>query len=309
MNIKYGFLIGCIAVLLVAACSEDQIIKLPASSVSIEGYSDQNDTLVNEMEVLTDSIITVKLSATLSGQEAVANHFVSFAVDTSKMAFYRNKYGDALVLPSSSYFFVKSECQITKGSTLSDAMELNIVQETLLRPYATFVLPIVIESVDGRQDAVAPEEVMYLVFKAGKALFISKAEWTIVDATEMGEGIGVPESAIDNDETTYWQTGVTAGVAPPYFIEIDFATEVTFSAVSIAKIPPPYGSILKGQLEVSLDGITWTDLGTYEYTEQGDRLIETGIATARYMRINILDVAPLFGVYYPLYVSEITLIP
>lgn len=293
-----------------AACSEDEITELPASSIGISGYSSQNDTLVTEMEVLTDSIITIKLNATLHENEATDNHYVRFAVDTSKIASYRNKYGEAFVLPSTSYFFVKPECQITKGSTLSDEIELNIVQQTLLRPYSTFVLPLVIETVDGNPKSVNPGEVMYLVFKAGRALFISKAEWEIVDATDIETGPGVPNNAIDNDEGTFWQAGSTVGAVPPYFIEIDFANEIVFTAISITNFHPVFGSILEGQIEVSLDGDIWSDLGTYQYTEQGDRLIETGITSARYIRLNISKVEPVFGgLFNPLYISEITLIP
>ncbi len=312
MNKKYGFLVCCFIVLLFAACSKDSITELSTGSVSIQGYSSTTDTLVKEMPLVTDSVITFKLGAMLNGQPATSDHYIRFAVDTSKIALYREKYGDAFLLPDISYFFFKSDCYIRAGSTLSDSIAMNIVQENSLRPYSTYVLPLVIQSVNGQKNAVAPGEVMYLVFKAGKASVIGKAEWKIVSVSSEWEP-GMAVEAIDNILTTGGWASDPYGSMPQNIV-IDFGYPVTFSAVTdhprYYEIGQQGGVPTKVKIELSMDGTSWTDKGTFDLEHLEEQVIDMGgECTAQYMRFTVLEATLMFGAYEAVYLTEIGLNP
>lgn len=301
---KYGFLVGCITMLLFAACSDDTESFLADASVSIQNYT-TTDVVVNELPVVEDEIITVNLKAQLNNQVAKKDHHVRFAVDDTKIYLYRNKYGDALLLPYTSYYFYKSSCHILKGEALSDDIELYIVQETLLRAYSTYVLPLVIETVDGDTDGVVPNEVMYLVLETGKASNISKAEWQVTSVShENGSSYG--SNAIDDDTETYWDTSLFD--SPPYSIVIDFGYEIAFSGVTCMPSRDSYAYPTQTQIEFSLDGSTWEDKGTFDLEYAEEQFMDTGISTSRYMRFTVLDVADYYG-FKPLRLDEIGLRP
>ncbi len=312
MNKKYGFLVCCFIVLLFAACSKDSITELSTGSVSIQGYSSTTDTLVKEMPLVTDSVITFKLGATLNGQSATNDHYIRFAVDTSKIALYRSKYGDATLLPNCSYFFYKSDCYIREGSSLSDSVEMNIVQENSLKGFTTYVLPMVIQSVDGQKNAVAPGEVMFLVFEAGKSSVISKAEWEIVSVSSEWEA-GMAVQAIDNVITTGGWASDPYGSMPQNIV-IDFGYATTFSEVTdhprYYEIGQQGGVPTKVKIELSMDGISWTDKGTFDLEHSEEQVIDMGgECTAQYMRFTVLEATLMFGAYEAVYLSEIGLNP
>ncbi|MDD7886791.1 DUF1735 domain-containing protein [Flavivirga sp. 57AJ16] len=305
MNKKSRFIFCCITVMLLVACSEDDIPNLvESSSVSIQNYI-TTDVIVNELPVVEDVIIPVNLKAQLNNQTAKQDLHVRFAVDESKTQLYRNKYGDAFLLPYTSYNFFKSNCHIREGETLSDDIELYIVRESLLRPYSTYVLPLVIKSVDGEKHDVTPGEVMYLVLKTGKSSIISKNEWKVVDVSHESSG-GPARFAIDDNLDTIWSSDIFD--SPPYSIEIDFGYAITFSGVTCTPGLLSFAYPTQTQIEFSEDGSTWVDKGTFDLAVAEQQLMDTGISTARYMRFTVLDVAP-FAIYTPLSLKEIGLEP
>lgn len=304
MHKKYGFLIGCVAVLLLVACNNDTETILADASVSIQNYT-ITDVIVNELPVLEDEIITVNVKAQLNNQTAKKDLHVRFAVDETKIYLYRNKYGDALLLPYKAYYFYKSNCHILKGETLSDDIELYIVQESLLRAYTTYVLPVVIQTVDGDTDGITPDEVMYIVLETGNADNISKAEWQVVSVSHE-DGTLYGSNAIDDDTETNWGTSLFD--SPPYSIVIDFSSEIAFSGVTCMPGSLTLGCPTQVQIELSDDGSTWEDVGTFDLEPAETQLIDTGINSAQYMRFTALEVVSYYG-YTPLKLSEIGLEP
>ncbi len=99
-------------VLWLTACSKDNApAPLPEGSVVFQ-QAIEKDTIEIPLSILKDSAVVVALKAKLSGTTAAADHWVSFSVDTTKIADYRSRFGNATMMPSGSYFFTGRWCAL-----------------------------------------------------------------------------------------------------------------------------------------------------------------------------------------------------
>jgi hypothetical protein len=176
---KAYIVIFCSLIVMLTACrKQNESTGLPNGSISFQ-YAVGKDTIQMPVSILSDSALVIKFTAALSGSTSSSDHWVNFAIDTTKISAFRAKYGAAVLLPGSSYFFYKPTTRLPAGASVSDPAQVNIVQETKLTEYTTYVLPVVIRSVDGKSEGAATGRVVYLVFKTGKPAFINKTGWTI----------------------------------------------------------------------------------------------------------------------------------
>lgn len=308
MKKTYGFLYCCI-MLLLAACSKDKPVVpvLPTDGISIQGL-DLSDTLERRAEILRDQVTIIGLKA-LSKSVVASGVDVRFGVDTSKMEIYRAKYGNATVLPSTAFYFYKPDCRIPAGSTVSDSVKLNLVKQTSLNPYTTYVLPVTIRSVNGQEEGIAPGQVLYLVIKTGKSSF----NLTVVSfSSQTLPGNGV-SNVVDGLPDSYWSSSL--GLNMPQYFTVDFGTATPFSAISYQY---PIRNVLIGayptqiKIELSTDGTTWTDKGTFNQANppaQAVQIIPVSNTTARYMRFTVLAAQPVFGSRQGVFISDLTLVP
>lgn len=296
MNRIYSFIFLFAITAFIACKKEAQKVMLAKASVTLEALS-RADTLQQELGVVKDSIVTLNFKAKLNGEPSAGDHIVTFKVDTTFLNAYRAKYGNALLLPYTNYLFYTSQARIPAGSTLSEPIQLNLVSQTTLRPESIYVLPIVIKNVDGEQNAIAPNQVLHLVVKTGQTPNISKADWKIVSFSSQLSPNNSPNFLLDNDDqTTYWWSGLQP---MPQWVVIDFGSAINFSSVTYRTPTANYtsgGYPTKVKIEVSSDGSTWTDKGTYE----GVRTPVTweqniGLTTARYMRFTVLETTLYVG--------------
>lgn len=312
MCIRYFIFIGMLTFAL-SACSKDNTsFVLPDDSIDFFGMEGK-DTLQIPLAILADSVIVFELKAELTGITSGSEHWVNFAVDTTKLIEYRIRFGQAELLPSSSYLFFKPMTRIGAGSGVSESAELNIVQQTKLKGNTTYVLPVVIQSVDGRPEGAASDRVLYYIFKTGKPAFISKQGWTILDFSSSFNAF-VPANVLDdNNATTYWTSNITQLM--PQWVSINFNTDVTFSAVQYylpTALNYPnlggYPSMIK--IETSADGLLWDDRGSYAGNIAANmQTLETGEITARYLRFTSLEAVKYAGVYDAVFIAGISLVP
>jgi len=269
--------------------------------------------VVMPLNVLSDSTVVIGVKAVLSGKTAAADHWVNFAVDTTKLTKFVTQYGSALLLPSSSYLFYKSMTKIAAGTSISDSAQINIITETQLKGYTTYVLPLVIQSVDGKVDGPATDEVLYLVFQTGKPATISKDGWTIADSSSSYSKF-YTANLLDNDNAaTYWTSSLTQQM--PQWVTINFNSSVTFSAVNYY-IPtalkyPTYGGYPTSiQIETSLNGTTWVSNGIYAGNISNNmQTLNTGLTTAKYLRFTVLASVKYSSTYSCIFISGISLVP
>ena len=303
--------------LLLAACSKEDNntpAPLPDGSISFN-LAAGKDTIQMPLSLLSDSTIVIGLKAALSGSVSGTDHWVNFAVDTTKIAAFRATYGNALLMPVSSWLFYKSMTKIAAGTSLSDSAQLNIGLQTKLTEYSTYVLPVVIQSVDGNTEGAAVRRTIYFVFKTGKPLAISRTGFTIAGSSSV-QGTFVPANLIDNNDLgTYWASNITQTM--PQWVSINFNRNVTFTGVNyfvptLLKYPTLGGYATSIKIETSMDGTAWTDRGTYAgnvNTANSMGTLATGEITARYLRFTSLACVKYANAYDAVFIGGISLVP
>src|SRR5690606_18551846 len=194
------------------------------------------DTVQTPLSILGDSTIVLDIRAALTGSGSSTEHWINFGVDSTQLNEYRVRYGEAELLPTSVYLFHKATTRLPAGATVSEPAGLNIGQQTKLMEYTTYVLPLVIQSVDGEVEGAASERALYCVFKTGKPAVISTTGWASETYSSHFSNF-VPTNVLDENNTnTYWASNITEQM--PQWITINFNRSITFSAVRYS-LPPP----------------------------------------------------------------------
>jgi len=303
----------CSFVIIVMACrKENTPVSLPDGSVSF-AQAANSDVIEIPLSIQQDNVEILELKAALAGTPSSGNHHVTFAVDTTKIAEYRTKYGSALLMPSTSYLFYKPTTQIPAGASVSEAAQLNIGQQTKLIEYSTYVLPVVIKSVDGKIEGPATNRVLYYVFKTGKPLKINKTGWTIQEVSSVFNTFVATNVLDANVLTTYWTSNITLKM--PQWITLNFNRDITFTGLSYnvptaLNYPALGGYPTSIQIETSMNGTTWVDKGTFAGNIAGNmQSIDIGLTTARYLRFTVLSCVKYSNTYEAIFISDISLIP
>lgn len=310
---NYYFITCCLLTLLLGGCTKEKgPAGLPDAAVTFD-LPAERDSIQLPVSIVADTIVQLHLKAALAAGTSSSGHWVNFAVDTAKISRYRMKYGPALLLPTSSYLFYKPQVRLQPGATRSEAAELNLVAQTKLLEYSTYVLPIVIQSVDGLVEGAASNKVLYYVLKTGKPVVISKVGWTIDGVSSTFNAFAAANVIDDNKTATYWASNITESM--PQWITINFNRELTFSALNYAvptilNYPKQGGYPTSIKIETSMDGLNWVNKGTFA----GDiinnaQTIQTGLTTARYLRFTALASVKYAATYSTIFISDISLIP
>lgn len=302
----------CSLFFLTTACKKDTVQEpLPAGSVSFH-HDKEQDTIQIPLSILANEPLVLDIQAMVAETGFSSDHWINFAVDTTKINAYREQFGDAQLLPSSSYLFYKATTRIPSGSTVSEPAQLNIGQQTKLLEYTTYVLPIVIQSVDGDPDGAGSSQTLYYVFKTGRPLVINKTGWTIESYSSHFNNF-VPANLLNNNLTSYWATNITQQM--PQWAIINFNRTVTFTGVSynlpaILNYPNLGGYPTSIMIETSMDGTNWDNKGTYTGTVVSNKeTLPIGLTTARFLRFTSLAAVKYSGAYDAVFISDISLIP
>lgn len=296
----------CWVVIALTSCSKNNNKAILAeNSIFIEGLI-ESDTVLLELPIVKDSAAVIGLKAIIDNP-STSDHHISFGVDPTRLADYQAKYGNAQLLPSNAYLFVRPNCSIAAGKSISDSSELNIVEGTKLKSMTTYVLPVVIRSVDGNTDYAAKAQTLFVVVKTGKAAVISKLGWSIRSVSSQDTWNPANNLLDDDDINSTWATDI----GMPQYVELDLDGVVDFIAVTY-RTPYPYqgGYPKQVKIETSMDGSNWDDKGTYD----GDgvdatKILATGNCTAKYLRFSILSVEPFFSSYDMAIIGGIGLVP
>lgn len=303
----------CSLIIWLAACTKDEVpAGLPEGSISFDATVGR-DTLQMPVSILKDTTTVIGIKAALSGNASASDHWVNFSVDSTKIALYRAKYGAAVLLPTTAYFFYKPMVRLAAGSSVSEPAQLNIVQQTRLTEYTTYVLPIVIQSVDGQQEGPAANRIMYYVFKTGKPLFINKVGWTLTGFSSVNGTFAATNVLDDNNTTTYWTSNINQSM--PQWVAINFNREITFTGVTyylppLLKYPTQGGYPTSIQIETSMDGTNWVSKGVFAGNiENNMQTLNTGSITGRYLRFTVLASVKYASTYSAIFIAGISLVP
>ncbi|SMC45502.1 BT_3987 domain-containing protein [Pedobacter africanus] len=292
---------------------DDTLVDLPDGSISFD-LPASSDVIEMPVSILADATTTLEIKAALTGNAANEDHHVTFAIDTTKISGYTAKYGPALVLPTSAYLFYKSIVTLPAGATKSEAAILNIGQQTKLTEYTTYVLPVVIKSVDGKIEGPATNRVIYYVFKTGKPLFVNRTGWTIAGFSSQNSATNAAGMLIDaNNLATYWASSIQQSM--PQWVSINFGKEVSFISLTyylptILVYPTQGGYPTSMRIETSMDGTTWVNKGVFAGNIVNKmQTIDVGQTTARYLRFTVLASAKYSNLYDAIFISGIMLTP
>jgi F5/8 type C domain/Domain of unknown function (DUF1735) len=307
------YILLCIVAVATVSCKKTTDTPLLAPGAIYISEAVNTDTAKTiKMSTDKDSLFTIKLEAAVKAATS-GTHNIVLGVDTSKMAAYRSKYGNATALPSSSYFIPFASCQIPAGATKSNSAEINILSQSTLRPLTTYVLPVVIKNVDGQTpETIGQGQVIYLVLKTIGIDYgtpINKASWSIVAYSATYSAALYPATAaIDSKPGTQWVTPLTTPM--PQYITIDMAQTYNLKAVTYQE----WSSFSAGanpsqiKIELSTDGSNWLNMGTFTDTAPSTavkNLPMKPVTPARYIRFTVLQASIYASIYTPVAIAEI----
>lgn len=309
--LKLNVIAVCSLMVLLMACSKKEaVVTLPDSSVSFDLTG--RDTIQLPVSILENTTMVLEIKAALMGVTSTDSHNVTFAVDTTKIVDYRAKYGTANLLPALNYFFYKAMAVLPAGAAKSDAAQLNIAQQMSLTEYSTYVLPVVIRSVDGKTEGAGSSRVIYYVFKTGKPLFVNKTGWTATQSSANTTALAGDKVIDANNATTYWLSSTAQTM--PQWVVINLGKDVTFTGLAYyfptaVAYPTAGGFPTSFQVETSSDGTTWVSKGIFAGNLVNNmQTVTFPSTTARYVRFTSLAVKKYSNLDV-VFISGISLVP
>lgn len=300
---KLNLLAIATAVLLLMACKKDSEREVLAEGrVSFNLQAATDVVVVSPLyDIKTTRLVSVEIKAALLGDISSNVHYVTFAPDTTKLADYKLKYGNtALLLPTNSYLFYKSTVAITAGTNISEAAVLNLGFQKTLKKFTTYVLPLVIASVDGVPLDPKTRKVIYYTLTTGDGLYVDHTGFTLTATASSVNGANVAGRVVDGNYLgTYWLSNIAQTL--PQWVNIDFARQVPFSGLDFY-FPTAINYTTLGayptsaKIETSANNINWIDKGTYPVEIRNNDRLQTinlpSLTTARYLRLTVLAAAP-----------------
>jgi hypothetical protein len=318
--LKLNIIAVCSLIVLLMACKKEKesLEVLPEGSVNFN-LPASTDVVATPIEIKNVRVVSVEIKASLQGNSSSDMHHVTFAVDTTKIAAYRSKYGNsALLLPLANYLYYKPIATIAAGTSVSEAAILNINVQPTFKARSTYVLPIVISSVDGQPQDPATRRVVYYVFNTGEPLYVDHTGYSVTATSSSFNGANVGNNAVDaNTSGTYWLSNISQSL--PQWVNADFGRPVIFSGLDYFFPTAVNYTTLGGyttsvRVETSLNNTTWVDNGTYtvdiKNSERKQTITFPSLITGRFLRFTVLTAAPYVsgGVSYSVcFVSGILL--
>lgn len=299
MNIKEksSLYLSIIFLVTLASCSEKDnfgmVSALSEKSVSI--YTpNQTDTLGFSVSVAKDSIKILHFSAVVSEKISSGKHNVKFRVDSTKMTLFNSKYGKASLLPAANYFIFNNVAKLSSDSLKSTDARINVITTSYLAPLTTYVLPVVIESIDGNTEAVNPSaNTLFLIVHTGKSPFIDKTPWKITEFSSEYAADYSPAAAIDKDMSTYWFSDDIEGM--PQYFTVDMGSIYQLTSIIYSNYNINYGGYpTQMNIQTSVDGITWNDQGNFTGDAVASQSLDFEATPSRYFKFTVLEIVPFF---------------
>ena len=119
---------------------------------------------------------------------------------------------------------------------------------------------------------------------------LDRSGWTATASATRDEDGGGVNGILDGNMNTWWHSMYGDDTSLPHWLEIDMRNEKKVKAVSVRRRG---GDLKKLSVKISIDKVTWTDLGTMEFPESSDvsqlSLTLDELVPAQYIRIDITD--------------------
>jgi hypothetical protein len=306
---KY-LLVLCLGV--VTSCSDDN------NPVAV--YMPQATTVLNVQFQISEDPYEVPYTVSLVGAdfptasvEGTGNDIeITFRVEPALVNTYNEGAGtDYTLLPEGTYT-LDNTAIIPKGSTRAE-MTLTVINQSVLQPFQSYVLPVSIENVSGASKGHYQQTLYFLVTATANADDMEaydRANWTIdsfssEEASGEGANNGHAIHSIDGDPDTFWHTQwMGSEPGPPHWIIIDMHASMLIHGLRLDPRNHWQGQPAVIKVEVSDDKVTWKNSGTIDdlmatqYGSENDlqhqeysRMLDF-FHTGRYLKITIIETMP-----------------
>ena len=296
--------------LIVAGCKEDNSFTENNGDVRIymsqaTAGTQQAITVSRRAPLQSDTSYTFDVNAFFAGSgylNAPEDIPVTFSVDYSRwdsINTARQAQGLPVFerVPENVFSFQNTTAVIKKGSSISDNISFAI-NGKLVEEGHNYMIPISIAEVGGGFPVNRTLATTYFVLSVTPPVYpeIDRTGWSIhsVDSEEAsGEGPdnGRAVFALDGRLNTFWHTQWDGGEPPlPHHLAIDMKTSRTLSGLYLtARQNAPNGAPRTVVIDVSTDGQTWQNAGTYQLAAVNARqpVFFTQAYNARYFRVTV----------------------
>ena len=307
MNAQLTRYHAAVAALIMIIClaSCQKIITYPRADIEAGSIfiaqADTVDAMAYNVPPGKDTTMMVNFQAAIAGQPSAYNNSVTFKVDTGKMAAYRAEHGDAPLLPATAYQFVRSVVDMPAGAPRSVSAQIKLLHTNMITVGSVYVLPVVIVSVNGKSNLMRQGQVFYIVLTN-----VSDPKTFKVISSTSDDGYNVADNILKGNQLSFWGSAYLTGSFMPQSVVVDMNTTIPISAVTYYNGPDnaTYGTPLQLQVDLSMDGTTWTSQGAFAGTSGNSKnALSFRRTTARYFRLTILEAAPVSDIYY---ISELS---
>ncbi|WP_316838978.1 BT_3987 domain-containing protein [Pedobacter gandavensis] len=217
-----------------------------------------------------DEARTVEFAAAFGALGLPAKNIkVSYAVDDKafdSLNLQRVKMGLTAYqkFPTDAYQLSASSSTIPSGKVNSELIKLSYFSKKF-NPTLDYLLPISITNADGYK--IGANKTIFLIAPKLAEILADKIGWTATASSEelIGEGTanGKASFAIDGNNATYWHSKWQSP-APvfPHSLSINMQKELYVTRIELLARQNINSGFTEFNLEASLDGNTWTILGT-----------------------------------------------
>lgn len=232
-------------------------------------------------------------------QEAGQDVKVSYGVDNAKVAEYNAANKTNYLTVPDGVVALGAELTIPKGELISSAnVQFSIPRDKMpLLTGAAYLVPLSITSVNGDKVAASSNVgTVYIVINTTTTNEFQRTAWTIhsvnsQETTGEGPNNGRAIFLLDDVLSTFWHTQWNGAEPPlPHHVAVNMNASQSLSGVYITgRQNATNGSPRTIVVDVSTDGVTWQNAGTYEVlaTNAKQTLTFSQKYTASYFRITV----------------------
>jgi hypothetical protein len=252
---------------------------------------------------VSDTVQTIIYGANYGGQDYPAQDIpVDFAINPALVDSFNLKNNtNYKALPASSFSFTQTAAVIQKGKLTTEPLELKIRTggTNAIDVLTDYLLPITIAAPKSNINVNEDLRTTYFLIRSQPNINdypdYSRTGWTIAGFSseepaeaQWGNG-GEAIHALDDNTSTFWHSQwQNASPGPPHYIIVNMgATKTLHGLWFIDRQNDQEGKPKEVQVQVSIDGITWTDAGafTLENTKATQKQFLSGFKPAKYFKV------------------------
>lgn len=271
-------------------------IIFPTLKQAVIGMTLVGETILTVDKNSTTLLANLPVAVPFKNNWNIACTFESTQADFD--AFNATKGGALTLIPAEAYTITPAEFVLAKGKQQGNLL-VSIDKSKL--SFASYCLPVRLtgtnmEKIIPDVDKAEKKDNAISYITVNTLVSIPRDSWTVksVSSASGSEGTnGAGALAIDADVKTYWHSAWETPALPPHNIVVDMGKEWILGAVTFT----PRNNPQTGTVEVSSDGETWTNIGSFKMKDaKADQTFPMTTPTScRYFKVIITtDHAQIF---------------